>query len=89
MSPNTPRVWYLFYVARGCPRDHSSTTPRHPVSGITHACNVIALLEKHFLSYEQFLQFWGQDLVVERAGNGDRWFHMSQVETFINHQLNA
>ena len=54
---------------------------------MTHACNVIEILESHFLSYEDFIRFFGADLIVERSGNGDRWYQLSQVNQFIHQQL--
>jgi hypothetical protein len=31
-----------------------------------------------------FTEFWGSQLLVERGGNGDTWFDRCQVESFRN-----
>ena len=50
---------------------------------LTHACNVLYTLEKAGLTFDEFAAFWGNLLIVERAGNGDRWYNAQQVEAFV------
>lgn len=50
---------------------------------LTHACNVSYILEKAGLTFDEFTAFWGDLLIVERAGNGDRWYNAQQVAAFV------
>ena len=47
---------------------------------LIHACNASYILEKAGLTIEGMMAFWGSELIVERAGNGDRWYNLQQVE---------
>ena len=47
---------------------------------LIHACNASYILEKAGLTIEDMMAFWGSELIVERAGNGDRWYNRQQVE---------
>jgi hypothetical protein len=49
---------------------------------LIHACNASYILEKAGLTIEDMMAFWGSQLIVERAGNGDRWYNRQQVEAF-------
>ena len=47
---------------------------------LIHACNASYILEKAGLTIEDMMAFWGSELIVERTGNGDRWYNRQQVE---------
>ena len=47
---------------------------------LVHACKASYILEKAGLTIEDMMAFWGSELIVERAGNGDRWYSRQQVE---------
>jgi hypothetical protein len=55
------------------------TSPAH----LIHAGNILYTLEKAGYTIDQFIEFWGALLVVEIAGNGDRWYDRRQVEAFV------
>jgi hypothetical protein len=55
------------------------TSPAH----LIHAGNILYILEKAGCTIDQFIEFWGTLLVVEIAGNGDRWYDRRQVEAFV------
>lgn len=59
---------------------HTSTATR-PM--LIHAANAIATLNQAGQSLDQFIEFWGNLLVVEIAGNGDRWYNRQQIEAFL------
>lgn len=50
---------------------------------LIHAANAITTLDKAGQSLDQFIEFWGSLLVVEIAGNGDRWYNRQQIEAFL------
>lgn len=50
---------------------------------LIHAANAIATLDQAGQTLDQFIEFWGSLLVVEIAGNGDRWYNRQQVEAFL------
>ena len=47
---------------------------------LIHTCNASYILEKAGLTIEDMMAFWGSELIVKRAGNGDRWYNRQQVE---------
>ena len=50
---------------------------------LIHGANILYTLEKAGYNLDQFFAFWGKQLVVEIAGNGDRWYDRRQVEAFV------
>ena len=50
---------------------------------LIHGANILCTLEKAGYNLDQFVAFWGEQLVVEIAGNGDRWYDRRQVEAFV------
>ena len=68
-------------LARQCtpPAGYSSHINRNRLM-LVHACNASYILEKAGLTIEDMMAFWGSELIVERAGNGDRWYNRQQVE---------
>jgi hypothetical protein len=50
---------------------------------LIHGANILYTLEKAGYNLDQFVDFWGKQLVVEIAGNGDRWYDRRQVEAFV------
>jgi hypothetical protein len=50
---------------------------------LIHAANASYILEKAGLTIDDLIDFWGTLLIVERAGNGDRWYNRQQIEAFI------
>jgi hypothetical protein len=49
---------------------------------LIHAAAAIQILDNAGLTLNEMIEFWGSLLIVERAGNGDRWYNRQQVETF-------
>ena len=49
-----------------------------------HSANVIYMLGESGHNLNDFTEFWGSQLLIERAGNGDAWFDRCQVESFRN-----
>jgi hypothetical protein len=49
---------------------------------LIHAAAAIQILDNAGLTLEEMIDFWGSLLIVERAGNGDRWYNRQQVEAF-------
>ena len=48
-----------------------------------HAAAAIQILDNAGLTLDEMIDFWGSLLIVERAGNGDRWSNRQQVEAFV------
>jgi hypothetical protein len=49
---------------------------------LIHAAAAIQILDNAGLTLNEMIEFWGSLLIVERAGNGDRWYNRQQVEAF-------
>jgi hypothetical protein len=49
---------------------------------LIHAAAAIQILDNAGLTLNEMTEFWGSLLIVERAGNGDRWYNRQQVEAF-------
>lgn len=49
---------------------------------LIHAANAITLLDQAGLTIDEFIEFWGNLLIVERGGNGDNWYDRCQVAAF-------
>lgn len=45
--------------------------------------DILYTLEKAGHTLDQFIEFWGDLLIVEISGNGTRWYDRRQVEAFI------
>ena len=59
---------------------HTSTASR---SMLIHAANAITTLDQAGQTIDQLAEFWGSLLVIEIAGNGDRWYNRQQIEAFL------
>jgi len=44
--------------------------------------DILYTLEKAGYTLDQFVEFWGELLIVEIAGNGVHWYDRRQVEAF-------
>ena len=54
-----------------------------------HAANVISHLERGGLALDQFIRFYGQELLSDKAGNGDTYYDLSQMNAFYSAKANV
>jgi hypothetical protein len=55
-----------------------ATSPAHLTADILYT------LEKAGYTLDEFVNFWGSLLIVEKSGNGTLWYDRRQVQAFIN-----
>ena len=54
-----------------------------------HAANVIAHLNRGGLALDQFIRFYGTELLTATAGNGDTYYDNTQVNAFYAQACNV
>ena len=54
-----------------------------------HSANVIAHLNRGGLKLDQFIRYYGTELLTDKAGNGDTWYDNNQVNAFYSAKANV